>query len=1277
MNNLFVNNNFSRSFLVAFLILNLALFQGTFALAEQTQPINSALVSESVFAQQNQAPTYLYPVADAYVYAYAYRNWNRSNRGKYEQLVAGWNPVGGESRAYVRFDLNGVSPSSVHRAVLRLYHTGTYGNNGVKLGIYRVSDPWIEGWDTYHSGQVEKTAAPGVLSWVQQPVYNSSIMASFNPGTGQGNYVEIDVTTLVREWLAGFQNNGLLIKPAGNMNGSVSESVYHFASREVADKDHWPVLILNGPPASSSITSKPTAINQIGAATSLNLMRWQPHKNGEGQYSIGSDQICMNSMNPGGVWFTKRRPYNFKNDYSVEFNFKLNTNNNHWTVLYSDGFVYVHIDWGTTFAWYQPGASWGEKTSNSLATNRWYKLRVNAKPSQNKFDIYLDNNLLGTATNVKPFHSYHTLPSQINDQNIIWFGDPDSKADRGGSYNRGNVCWKNIVFSGVSNNTTPNNGSTYNAWVVNSSHNLYKWNGHDWNLMTGNARGDIGVGADGSVWVAGPHIYKWMGKYWNKFPGDAERVDVDPNGLPWILNKSGDIYRWENNNWHKMPGRATDIGIGANGDVWIIGTDVINSNHGIYKWNGTQWVKHPGAAVRIDVGPNGTPWVVNAAGDIYKFTNNSWHQLPGKAKDISVGADGTPWVIGTDNTLGGHGIYRWNGSNWARIPGGAIAISVGGLTIGKNPKPVFNKYANAVAKPCGSDKEFIRSLYQSILDRNPKVDISLEPGHGAAHLRDLQNGIPRWRIIWNFFNSPEYKAKNKSEKEFMRDVYQSILGRNPNSGDILMQKFPDRNKEIKMFIDSQEYKQIMTNCSNKNTGGFGTSKYNEFSLKGDIYFLKPNTSRLPDFSKMTPVGTIYTKELNVSHRSFTDGFPGVTNRFEWFGIRYTGAFQILSGGKYKFRLVSDDGAKLWIDNKLIIDNDGLQSFTSKSGSVYLNSGLHNIRVDYFQGPKTMLGLQLFITPPGGTEKIFSPKYASNQTTNTFKNALGKPYGSAPDISGTWKWFNGVIVTIDQYGNVSGSNGGKGTLKVNTNNNNIEYVIKWTNGYTDWLKLNGNTLKGKNQNGTAVWAKKIIPIKKAGGNTVQHTTTVPKLFNHNIVGQWKWHSGTVVSIYPNGKVKSSDGNYGTWTTGNSTDVFVIHWIKGHNVDRLSLKGDNLKGKNQNGLKLSAKKIVVDFKSGKYRVEQYTGSTYKSEWKIQVKKNKITGKSEWTCCPGRRTDPVKGYINGYTVVIERDCSGQNWSGACRQKFVGTLMGTKIEGTCTGTGIVGTGRWVLFLK
>src|SRR5579862_9997190 len=146
---------------------------------------------------------------------------------------------------------------------------------------------------------------------------------------------------------------------------------------------------------------------------------------------------------------------------------------------------------------------------------------------------------------------------------------------------------------------------------------------------------------------------------------------------------------------------------------------------------------------------------------------------------------------------------------------------------------------------------------------------------------------------------------------------------------------------------------------------FGTTVVIPSGLRGLVYHLHRNRTKLPDFAKMKPAGApIYTSSLNVPPQDFRQGFPGVTKRTEWFAIDYTGRFWIAQPARYNFNLLSDDGAKLYIDDEVIVDNDGVHQPLWKAGSVDLAGGLHSIRVSYFQGPKWAIALVLKIAGPG-------------------------------------------------------------------------------------------------------------------------------------------------------------------------------------------------------------------------------------------------------------------------------------------------------------------------
>lgn len=151
---------------------------------------------------------------------------------------------------------------------------------------------------------------------------------------------------------------------------------------------------------------------------------------------------------------------------------------------------------------------------------------------------------------------------------------------------------------------------------------------------------------------------------------------------------------------------------------------------------------------------------------------------------------------------------------------------------------------------------------------------------------------------------------------------------------------------------------------------FGSSEAMADALAGQVFLLPEDTTRLPDFSTLKPLGTVYTTRLNIPPRNFERGFPGVSDRFEWFGLRYEGTLRVRTPGTYTFALSSDDGSKLYIGSELVVNNDFQHDPLTKTGTVTLAVGEHPLVLEYFQGPRYEIALQLFVTPPGGTEQVF-------------------------------------------------------------------------------------------------------------------------------------------------------------------------------------------------------------------------------------------------------------------------------------------------------------------
>ena len=152
---------------------------------------------------------------------------------------------------------------------------------------------------------------------------------------------------------------------------------------------------------------------------------------------------------------------------------------------------------------------------------------------------------------------------------------------------------------------------------------------------------------------------------------------------------------------------------------------------------------------------------------------------------------------------------------------------------------------------------------------------------------------------------------------------------------------------------------------------FGTSVVIPSGLQGTIYYISHSAKNLLDFDKGKPRGTIYTTSLNIPPQDYKLGFPGISDRLEWFAIDYRGKFWVEDPGDYWFELMADDGAMRYVDGQLVIDNSGLHPPVTLHGKVGLREGTHMIRVSYFQGLKYQVALVLKVARPGEEYTVFN------------------------------------------------------------------------------------------------------------------------------------------------------------------------------------------------------------------------------------------------------------------------------------------------------------------
>lgn len=163
-----------------------------------------------------------------------------------------------------------------------------------------------------------------------------------------------------------------------------------------------------------------------------------------------------------------------------------------------------------------------------------------------------------------------------------------------------------------------------------------------------------------------------------------------------------------------------------------------------------------------------------------------------------------------------------------------------------------------------------------------------------------------------------------------------------------------------------------------------------------VYWIGESMSRLrklvkgqtPNVSHVLPV-----LDLRTERKDFGD----VEDEFI---THVDGFLQIETAGTYEFQLTSDDGSRMTLDGKLVIDHDGLHGSTTMTGKVDLEPGAHPLFVEHFEnGGGEQLTLEW--KPPGATAWAIVPNAALRAPTGEVRvTSPGKKKVEAITETGT-------------------------------------------------------------------------------------------------------------------------------------------------------------------------------------------------------------------------------------------------------------------------------------
>ena len=104
------------------------------------------------------------------------------------------------------------------------------------------------------------------------------------------------------------------------------------------------------------------------------------------------------------------------------------------------------------------------------------------------------------------------------------------------------------------------------------------------------------------------------------------------------------------------------------------------------------------------------------------------------------------------------------------------------------------------------------------------------------------------------------------------------------------------------------------------------------------YYEIESQRRLPAFDTLTPTASGFADTFDIGPRQRDDDFA----------FRFRGYFRAPRDGVYLFAISSDDGSRLEIGGRVVVDHDGLHGASERRGAIPLAAGWHAIEVGQFE-----------------------------------------------------------------------------------------------------------------------------------------------------------------------------------------------------------------------------------------------------------------------------------------------------------------------------------------
>lgn len=209
-------------------------------------------------------------------------------------------------------------------------------------------------------------------------------------------------------------------------------------------------------------------------------------------------------------------------------------------------------------------------------------------------------------------------------------------------------------------------------------------------------------------------------------------------------------------------------------------------------------------------------------------------------------------------------------------------------------------------------------------------------------------------------NQIDLSWMDNSSSESGFEIYRSKS--DPNNYDLIGKLNAESNsyEDIGLEASTTYYYKIRA------IGATGESLFTDDLGKIQYAYYEGEWDVLPNFESLTPFKTGSINNFDLTPRILNDRFA----------FTFDGKISIPTAGSYNFYTSSDDGSNLYINGVQVVFNDGLHGKEKRGGNIELTSGIHNIRVDYFE--KTGAGEVLEVRYQGpGVPEQFIPDSVLN------------------------------------------------------------------------------------------------------------------------------------------------------------------------------------------------------------------------------------------------------------------------------------------------------------